>query len=234
MSDIFESVAVKYKNSPSAPVLFVVSFVMFVVGCVHFTEDVFSSYKGLISLEQHFQMQIQIFDITYWTMSISAQVASVVYFYIYLADTTKKWASWVAFFCQLIDFLADLWYRSNGAAFTKPDVTIASAAITLAFFTLGSEVFMTMGAGLCLKLAAPALHAWKYYRYQIEKVKKNFENGKVGGFQENSRESPEKIERPTTFNQKSTKSPQYDLEKLRRMGVQRGIQGNREHKDNEQ
>jgi len=177
MSDIFEKVANKYKNTPSVVVLFIAAVIMMILGVNHFAEDTYSSYLGLKSVETTFNMNVQIFDWTYWTMSLAPQIASIIFFYIYLADTDKKWAFWTSITCQAIDFLADVWYRSNGTVFQNAPVTIVSFLLTFGYFTLGSEVFLTVGAGLILKLAAPALYTWKSFKKEIRRIKEQFKTG---------------------------------------------------------
>ena len=222
MADFFEEVAVKYRNTPSALILFVASFVMLLFGISHFGEDIYSSYEGLLAIEQHFNLKVQIFSWTYWTMSASAQIASIVYFYAYLANTNKKWALWISLGAQTVDFLADLWYRSNGSAFTDWNATIVSALITFAFFTIGSEFFISFGGGLCLKLAAPALHSWKFYRREIERVKQSFQGVKPRRDYEENEE--EKITYQPFSSKNQTKSDGFDPEILKKLGVQKGFQ----------
>ena len=176
MTDIFESVATKYRNTPSVIVLFLASVLMLIIGTNHFLEDTYSSYLGLKGIELVFNMNVQIFDWTYWTMSLAPQIASIVFFYMYLADTNKKWAFWVSIVCQAIDFLADVWYRSNGAVFQNVPVTIVSFLLTFGYFTLGSEIFLTVGAGLVIKLFAPAIFSWKSFKREISKAKGQFYN----------------------------------------------------------
>ena len=200
MSDIFENAASKYRNTPSALILFIASLAMLVIGINHFAEDTYSSYLGLVSLEQAFRMNVQIFDWTYWTMSIAPQVASVVFFYIYMSNTNKKWSLWVSFISQAIDFFADVWYRSDGTVFQNGQVAVVSCLITFAYFTLGSEVFVSFGAGLCIKLFAPALHSWKYFKSEIEKVKKQFKDNQYVGSEKHS-------DVAKTYNPKSSIPP---------------------------
>jgi hypothetical protein len=218
MSDIFENVANKYRNTPSALVLFIAAICMLIIGSNHFAEDTYSSYAGLKSIEEHFHLQIQVFNWTYWTMSIAPQIAGVVFFYMYLANTDKKWALAVSVGSQFVDFLSDLWFRSNGAAFTNWNVTVVSAILTFAFFTVGSEMFVTFGAGLSIKLAPHALHSWKYYRHEIQRVKAQFKNGyqpqenrnsdrreNSGNDKNSSRFSPELMEKLGKTQEKSEK-----------------------------
>ena len=171
MSDTFETIKNKYGNTPTAIVLFVASVAMLVIGINHLAEDTYSSYLGLKWLEAAFGMNVQIFDWTYWTMSFAPQVASIVFFFVYLSDTDKKWALFMTLFTQFIDFCADVWYRSNGNVSFGEASTWASAAITFAFFTIGSEFFVTFGFGLVLKLYAPALAQWNIFSKNVKTAK---------------------------------------------------------------
>jgi hypothetical protein len=175
MADIFGAVANKYRNTPSVIVLFIASVVMLLIGINHFVEDTYSSYLGLKSLETAFSMNVQIFDWTYWTMSLAPQIASIIFFYIYLSNTEESgWALWVSLLAQVIDFFADVWYRSNGVIFQDGKVAIISILLTFGYFTLGSEVFVTVGCGLVLKLYAPALSNWKEFVKEVKRVKGQF------------------------------------------------------------
>jgi hypothetical protein len=161
MSDIYQSVYNKYKGSPSAVMLFVGAFIMFVIGINHFVEDTNSSKLGLESLERAYNLNVQIFEWSYWTMSIAPQIASIVFAYMWLSDTSKKGYGFLALGFQAMDFFADSWYRSNGNLFEDRGVTIISGILTFVYFSIGSEFFMTVGGGLLLKLSAPALATWK-------------------------------------------------------------------------
>ena len=176
MSDIFESVANKYKNSPSVIVLFIAALAMLIVGINHFAEDTYSSYLGLKAIETMFDMNVQIFDWTYWTMSIAPQIASIVFFYMYLTNTDDKQYLAISLFAQAVDFFADTWYRSNGIMLSDLKVGLISSALTFAYFTIGSEVFLSVGAGLCLKLFPHASYSWKYFGNEIKKVRTAFKS----------------------------------------------------------
>jgi len=176
MSDIFELVANKYKNSPSVMMLFIASLAMLVIGINHFAEDTYSSYLGLNVIETAFGMNVQIFDWTYWTMSLAPQIASIVFFYMYLTNTDDKQYLAISLMAQAVDFFADTWYRSNGEMLANPKVGIISGVLTFAYFTIGSEVFLSVGTGLCLKLFPHATYSWKYFVNEIKKVRATFKS----------------------------------------------------------
>jgi hypothetical protein len=160
MSDFYQNTVNKYKGSPSSVVLFIGALVMFVIGVNHFVEDTYSSYFGLLNLEETYKLNVQIFDWSYWTMSLAPQVASVVFFYLYLADRGKKWLL-LSLLSQLMDFFADAWYRGNGLLLENLGVFAISSSLTFIYFSVGSEMFISVGGGLILKMLAPALSAWK-------------------------------------------------------------------------
>lgn len=153
-------------------VLFLLSVTMFAIGVNHFAEDTYSSKIGLESLQTAYQLNIQIFSWSYWTMSLAPQVASMVFFYMFLSDTSKKWSLVICLGAQVMDFFADSWYRSDGRLFDNTGVFIISGLLTFVYYSIGSEFFVTVGGGLILKLFAPALHTWKVAMENIEKASK--------------------------------------------------------------
>lgn len=170
MTDIFESTSKKYRGSPAVVVLFILSVGMLLIGVNHFIEDTYSSKFGLEALQNAYQLNIQIFWWSYWTMSLAPQFASMVFFYMFLSDTTKKTYLILSALAQLMDFFADSWYRSNGNLFDNFGVFTISALLTFVYYSIGSEFFLTVGGGLVLKLFAPALHTWKVAMDNIRKA----------------------------------------------------------------
>lgn len=164
MPDMFEQVKNRWSQSPSLLIIYFLSIVMVIIGANHFIEDTWSSYLGLKSLETYFQMNVQIFEWTYWTMSIAPQIAAMVFFYIFLADTKRTEYLWGSVGSQIIDLAADVWYRSNEQLFSSPAAAIGALLITFLFFTIGCEVFLTVGFGLILKLSKPVHAMWKLMR----------------------------------------------------------------------
>lgn len=180
MTDFYQNTVNKFKGSPSSVVLFIGALVMFVIGVNHFVEDTYSSYYGLLNLEARYNLNVQIFDWSYWTMSLAPQVASVVFFYLYLADKGRKWLVLSAA-AQLMDFFADAWYRGNGLLLENLGVFTISSALTFIYFSVGSEVFISVGGGLILKMLAPALSAWKTEMRNISMASRGQYGGGGGG-----------------------------------------------------
>ena len=160
MPNSFDKVRSKYQDSPMAVVLFIAAATMFILGLWHFAEDTYSSFLGLQEVQRTMNLNVQIFDGTYWTMSLAPQIASIVFFYLYLSTGEKKYL-WGSIVAQGVDFMADTWYRSNGQLLDNMRVAVVSAIFTFAYFTLGSEVFITIGAGLVLRLFAPFIREGK-------------------------------------------------------------------------
>lgn len=177
MGDIYQSTLNKYKGSPSAVILFIAAFLMFVIGMNHFIEDTNSSKLGLEGIERAYQLNVQIFQWSYWTMSLAPQIASIVFMYMYLSDTSKKGYLGLSAGFQIIDFMADSWYRSNGNLFHNAGATVISGILTFIYFSVGSEFFIATGGGLLLKLTAPALATWKQAWRDISAAS----NGRYGG-----------------------------------------------------
>jgi hypothetical protein len=161
MADVYENVVSKYRGSPTIIVLFFLSFIMLVLGANHFIEDTYSSKIGLENLERAYNLNIQIFQWSYWTMSLAPQIASMVFAYIYLSDTHKKWPLIISLGSQGMDFFADSWYRSNGHLFQSWQVAGISGLLTFVYFSIGSEFFLSVGAGMLIKMLAPMIQTWK-------------------------------------------------------------------------
>lgn len=172
MSDIFEKTTAKYRGSASSIVLFVLAGIMLTIGLNHFVEDTYSSYYGLKALESFYGLKVQIFDWSYATMSLAPQIASMVFFYMYLSDTTRKEFLIGSAASQAMDFFSDSWYRSGGQLFSGIELFGVSSLLTFVYFSIGSEVFLTIGGGLVIKLFAPAVASFRQAIKNVEAVKR--------------------------------------------------------------
>jgi hypothetical protein len=158
MSNLFETMAEKIKNTKIVLWVFSAALIMFVVGLNHFVEDTLSSYYGIKMLESVLGMRPVTYNFTYWTMSIAPQVAQVVFAYIFMVNTQKnRWAAGAVGVALFVDFFADTWYRSNAGLFESLPMFFAATLLTFAYFTVGSEGFLTVGLGITLELIAPAI-----------------------------------------------------------------------------
>lgn len=176
MANVFENLASSMRNSKIVIWVWLASMAMFVVGANHFREDLQSSYTGIRMLEEAFGMNPVSWDFTYWTMSLAPQVAQIVFTYLFMSNTKKnRWAIFVAMLALWVDFFADTWYRSNGLIGTDLGASIVSIILTLAFFTIGSELFLTVSFGILLELAAPT---WTQFANSVGELKDAMSGGK--------------------------------------------------------
>jgi hypothetical protein len=179
--NMYDGFADKFRNSPVIIFYFIISCVMLFIGCWLFVEDTVSSKLGLEQVQLAYNMNVQIFGWTYWIMSLAPQVASIIFASIFFATGEKKYGV-AALICQGADFLADQWYRSNGNMLNDPMVFLISGLLTFFYFSIGSELFITVGFGLTLKLFKPAVIRWR-----AEFGKGSFSDGNKGKNQ-NTRE----------------------------------------------
>lgn len=161
MTSIFKSTGQKIKNEKVVLWLFVAALTMLIFGLYHFYEDMLSSRYGLQMLEQAYGLVPATHEVTYWTISFSPQIVQIVFAYMLLSKPKKTTMTHVAIFLGLVfvfalDFLTDVWYRTNGEVFNDPKIFIAGGILTLLVFTIGSEVFITVGVGITLELLTPA------------------------------------------------------------------------------
>lgn len=157
MANIFEETTARIKNSKIVIWIFSMALLMLLVGFNHFVEDTLSSYYGIKMLEAAFGMTPVTYPFTYFTMSIAPQVAQVVFTYMFLTNTDRyRFAALGTLGALLVDFFADTWYRSNAQMFDSPAALIAAVVLTVAYFTIGSEVFVTFGFGIVMELFTPA------------------------------------------------------------------------------
>lgn len=164
-NNIYELVARRYEKNPIAILLFIASFLMLGIGLWLFVEDTYSSKIALENIQQQFGVRVQIFDFTYWIMSLAPQIASIIFAYMYMSNRKEhKWGLF-ALIAQAADFAADMWFRGNGQLLNDPKVFLISGLMTLLYFSIGSEFFISIGFGLCIKLFNPALRnfqqAWR-------------------------------------------------------------------------
>lgn len=156
--NLFEQTASKVKGNKIVILLFAASLAMLLIGVNHFREDTLSSLYGVQMLETLFGLRPAIYPITYWTMSIAPQVAQVVFMYLYMTNTKKNvWALFAVIVAFGVDFLADVHYRSDNQLFENPESFMAASILTIAYFTIGSELFVTVGFGIVTELFGPAI-----------------------------------------------------------------------------
>jgi len=158
MTNVFADVAQHIRQNKVVILFFLASLTMLLIGINHFYEDTLSSLYGIQELETIFGINPASHSITYWSMSLAPQVAQVVFIYMFLVNPRKnRWALVIAIAALLMDFVADAWYRSNGQFLSNPGAFLAACSLTLVYFTVGSEMFVTVGLGLTLELLGPAV-----------------------------------------------------------------------------
>lgn len=176
------------RGSPFVIWVVFLTVVMFVIGILFFVEDTISSRNGIAQLEAVFGVKPVNFYATYWALSIAPQVAQVVLFYLYLTDNRKnRWALGVAAVFFILDFASDLQDRSGGrflpltGGINLDASTAVAAGFTLLFFSVGSELFVSVSVGLFLVLFADSItqyailvvqikNAWKQARDKIDRA----------------------------------------------------------------
>lgn len=161
MSNIFDSFAAKMRGSSFVLWVSVVAVTMIIIGAVHFWEDTLSSYDGILMLQNVFGIQPAHFNITYWTMSLAPQVAQIGFVYLAAVNSERRgYLLMAAIFFFVIDLVSDVQYRSGGQfmALDRTGVrhisfdaaTAVSIFMTIGWFTVGSELFLTAGVGILL------------------------------------------------------------------------------------
>lgn len=201
-TNIFTEVAHKIKNNKIVILFFLASVAMLASGINHFIEDTISSLYGIQELEATFGVIPATYQITYWTMSLAPQLAQVVFAYLYMVDGRKnKWALWMTIAALVVDFVADAWYRSNQQLLERPGVFIVASVLTLVYFTIGSEVFITVGGGLTLELLGPALHQFAVFvNYTLDEVMKPSTQRRPSSPQNNRRSVPQPGHKEIPYN----------------------------------
>ena len=146
-------------------VTFAASLAMLLIGINLFIEDTYTSYMGLQEYQAHFELSLAIWPITYWSESLVPQIGQIVFFYVFFSDMKKNWwAIIIALLLLLVDFYADLYHRTQGSlsmSTLTDERTIAGGIITLFFFTVGAELFISMGWGISMTTFAPAINQVK-------------------------------------------------------------------------
>lgn len=162
MANLFESVAGRLRGSSIVIWVFLASCMMLIIGLNNFLEDTLSSYYGVQMIEKGLNMTPASYPLTYWLMAIAPQVGLIVFFYLFLSETNEnRWAFYASMGCFAIDFTTDIWYRSNGHLFSSWTVFVASGLLTFVYYTVGAQVFVTLGMGMALELFPYFIIQWK-------------------------------------------------------------------------
>ena len=164
VSNLFDKVRRKYDGAMSI-VAFLASITLLIIGCILFAEDTRTSYLGLQEIQAYYGLALSIWPITFWAESLVPQVGQIVFFYIFFTDMRRNWpAAAIAFLLLVIDFYADVYHRTMGTISISPDMierTLVGGIFTLGFFTIGAELFISVGFGLAMTLMSPAIRNFK-------------------------------------------------------------------------
>lgn len=147
-------------------IVFISSMMMFLIGINLAVEDTYTSYMGLQAYQSTFGLTLNAWPITFWSESLLPQVGQIVFFYIFFSNMKKNWwAALIALGLLCVDFYADIYYRTGGVLSLNEGVelrrTIAGGVITLFYFTIGAELFISIGFGLAMTTMAPAIRNFK-------------------------------------------------------------------------
>lgn len=193
MSNIFRNATRPLNDSPLILAIFLTALAAFLVGLVHLVEDTISSYYGYQELVAAFGIVPVSFGLTWLTLSIAPQIGTIVSGYMWMSDTTQtKWLMATVFFFA-IDFVSDLWHRSNegmiitnfvdavgysmtgqGTAVDLPSATIALIAASMFTFfayTIGAEFFIVVGTGIMGESYLSAATQYGKLRAGVRKAK---------------------------------------------------------------
>jgi hypothetical protein len=161
MSNVFRNATQPLYDSPLILAVFMAALLSLLIGGTHLVEDTISSYYGYQQLVETFGVVPVTYAFTWFTLSIAPMVGQLIAGYMYLSDTTrKKWLlAWMGFFA--IDFVSDLWHRTNNGDLiykmweaSGDDVSHAvlsvfvAATFTFLAYTVGAEFFVIMGVGI--------------------------------------------------------------------------------------
>lgn len=191
MTNVFRTVTGRLKDSPIIILVMAFSTVAVFISIGLYYEDYISSSEGLKLLDTMFGIVPASSVLTYYLLSATPQIGSTVFGYIYLSDTSQKWAIRLAMGMEAADFIADLWYRTaNGniiwqfvdyVFYGKGDGGMASAAlffslmITAIYSWLGI-VMLASAAGVLFEGFTPAVvqfaKAWRELRVAINEAKR--------------------------------------------------------------
>lgn len=205
MSDknAFDKVADSLRGNPLAAWVFVLSVLFLMIGVINFFEDTYSSYMGIKLVENLHSVKPASWEYTYWGLSLFFQVASVLSFFIFWADTKKYWyAFWIAIGSQIIDMFADYVYRSGSfmSITTDPPRFMWAFILTMFFTFLGSEVALSVGFGLTKAMLPEGLKQLGLFFGSLIVGFKSF----VGGLKNKSYNPPQN--RPQNNNNKQQKN----------------------------
>jgi len=113
MTNVFRRVNDSIADSPLIILVIMASIFGIATGAALYGEDFMSSYYGVQGIQNHYAVKPASYPIIYVAISGAPQIASIIFGYMWVADTTKTWAKYIFLGAEAFDFVSDLWYRSG-------------------------------------------------------------------------------------------------------------------------
>lgn len=174
MTNVFQNIGNQWKDSSFVIAVFTAALILLGAGLIFLVEDTYSTVAGIEMLSQSFGMQPVTWPVVIWAMGITPEMVQILMSYLALSDTAnaRKWVA-IGVFFFIFDLVSDVQYRSAGqfvdmqtGAIDFGPATIAAIAFGIAYFTIGSNVFISISIGVVLETIAPML-------VQISKLRVN-------------------------------------------------------------
>lgn len=146
MSDFLGDFGSKLNKSVYVIPIFIAFVILFIVGAGLSVESYFTNlagYEGLPTQKVH--------EWVFPLVALLPQIGFITFFYIYLHDTTKRWALWLVFIFHLADMFTDVSYKTKN--FSTPfAVWIVAILESELLFTIGAHILTTLSMGMIFEL----------------------------------------------------------------------------------
>lgn len=203
MTNLFRTVNRKLEDSPVIILVMLFAFCGLIAGGLSYGEDYISSYLGVQEIEQRFSVVPATFAFMYFVVSAVPQLGSTIFGYIYLSDTSQRWAMVTVAVLETIDFSVDLYHRADhgrilsaawayiadGVGESQTMTALAFAALLTFFYSVFSVILFVSSAGLLLEGFTPAVvqfaKAWSGVKIALKKAREA-----VNGETQNDRRRP--------------------------------------------
>lgn len=171
MTNLFRTVNRRLEDSPVIILVMLFAFCGLIAGGLSYGEDYISSYLGVQEIEQRFSVVPATFAFMYFVVSAVPQLGSTIFGYIYLSDTSQRWAMVTVAVLETIDFSVDLYHRADhgrilsaawayivdGVGESQTMTALAFAALLTFFYSVFSVILFVSSAGLLLEGFTPAV-----------------------------------------------------------------------------
>lgn len=177
--NLWQTIQSEVRGGPMVLSIFISGLAAFILSLVLSFEDFMSSLAGLYSLQEVFGIQAVSFPFVLYFMAAAPQIGQIVFLALWSLDTSRKWALVAGIFWFLLDFIADVQFRSAdtlfplGGGVNANTTVLISAIITFIYFTVGAELFMVAGSAIVLTLYADARRELGVLRSDIRSVGKD-------------------------------------------------------------